>query len=202
MVSVSLGTRGDRHRAGSPEIEIKTALGGRIAQALLLGIGGFIAVLITIALMGRGTPWAALAAASLVVWIAYHYRLLSMAVVVRGDELEARNLFSTHRIHRASVGDVSLGESSVAKSPNQTVVIRLSNGRRIPLDACARTQQSRRKRRRVEDFQRRLAHWSDVGENRGSGPGADDSQPAGEPGSSEAGEPDARLASQPDPAGS
>jgi len=161
-------------RGTLPEIEIKAPLGGRIAQALLLAIGGFIAVLITIALAGRGTPWAALAAVSLIVWIAYHYRLLSMAVVVRGDELEARNLFSTHRIHRASVGAVDLGESSVAKSPNQTVVIRLSTGRTISLDACARTQQSRRKRRRVEDFQRRLAEWSDVDATGESAPSGDE----------------------------
>jgi hypothetical protein len=166
-------------RTTSPEIEIKAPLGGRIAQALLLAGGGFVAVLITIALAGRGTPWAALAAAALIVWIGYHYRLLSVAVVVRGDELEARNLFSTHRIHRAAVGDVSLGESTVAKSPNQTVIIRLSTGRTIPLDACARTQQTRRKRRRVEDFQRRLAEWSDAGD---AGSGApSDSGPGQEP---------------------
>jgi len=158
---MDLRTRVGQHRGTPPEIEIKAPLGGRIAQACLLAIGGFVAVLITIALAGRGTPWALLAAAALLVWSAYHYRLLSMSVV-RGDQLEARNLFSTHRIHRAAVGAVGLGESSVAKTPNQTVIISLSTGRTITLDACARSQQSRRKRRRVEDFQRRLARWSDL----------------------------------------
>jgi hypothetical protein len=148
------------HFRTRPDIEIRTPLSGRVAQGAVLAIGGFIAGLVTIALAGRGTFWAILAAVALGVWVAYYYRLLNLSVVVRGDVLEARNLFSTHRVDRGAVGEVTLGESSVAKSPNQTVVLALANGRCLALDACARTLQSRRKRRRVEDFQRRLAQWS------------------------------------------
>jgi acyl-CoA synthetase (AMP-forming)/AMP-acid ligase II len=115
---------------------------------------------VTIALIGRGTIWAVLAAGALAVWVAYFYRLLHLAVVVRGDSLQARNLFSTHRLAASAVQAVTLGESSVAKSPNQTVVLVLEDGRRIALDACARTLQSRRTLRRVEDFQQRLERWS------------------------------------------
>jgi hypothetical protein len=76
--------------------------------------------------------------------------------------LEARNLFSTRRIARAAIDSVMLGESSVAKSPNQTVVLALANGQCLALDACARTLQTGRKRRRVEEFQRRLTQWSEI----------------------------------------
>jgi membrane protein implicated in regulation of membrane protease activity len=152
----------DRRLRARPEIEIRTPLGGRLAQGAVLAIGGFVALLVTIALAGRGTLWAILAGVALGVWVAYYYRLLNLSVVVRGDVLEARNLFSTHRIVRGTVGRVTLGESTVAKTPNQTVVLALDNGRCVTLDACARTLQSRRKRRRVEDFQRRLTQWSEV----------------------------------------
>jgi hypothetical protein len=144
-----------------PDIEIRTALGGRLAQSATLAIGGFVAVLVTIALAGRGTLWAILAAVALGIWVTYFCRLLNMSVVVRGDVLKARNLFSTHQIARSAVGQVTLGESSVARSPNQTVVLALADGQHLSLDACARTSQSRRKRRRVEDFHRRLTQWSD-----------------------------------------
>jgi hypothetical protein len=154
----------DKHRfAERPDIEIRTPLGGRLAQGAILAGGGTVAVLVTIALAGRGTLWAILAALALGVWVVY-YRLLNLSVVVRGDVLEARNLFSTHRIARDAVGHVTLGESSVAKSPNQTVVLALADGQRVTLDACARTLQSRRKRRRVEEFQRRLSDWSGTDE--------------------------------------
>jgi hypothetical protein len=160
MVATMVAMSEDHGFRPQPDIEIRTPLGGRVAQGAVLAVGGFVAVVVTIALAGRGTFWAILAAAALGIWVAYYYRLLNLSVVVRGDVLEARNLFSTHRVDRGAVGEVTLGESSVAKSPNQTVVLALANGRCLALDACARTLQSRRKRRRVEDFQRRLAQWS------------------------------------------
>lgn len=146
----------------APDIEIRSAPANRVAHGAMLALGGFLALLVTIALIGRGTIWAIVAAASFGVWVAYYYRLLSLSVVVRGDVLEARNLFSTRRIARESVGAVSLGESAMLKRPNQTVVLALEGGQQVVLDACARTMQSRRKRRRVEDFQRRLTQWSEL----------------------------------------
>jgi hypothetical protein len=148
-----------RH-AQAPDIEIRAPLSGRLAYAGILALGTVMATAVTIALIGRGTIWAVLAAGALAVWVAYFYRLLHLAVVVRGDSLQARNLFSTHRLAASAVQAVTLGESSVAKSPNQTVVLVLEDGRRIALDACARTLQSRRTLRRVEDFQQRLERWS------------------------------------------
>ncbi|MGO9557530.1 MAG: hypothetical protein ACLPQS_14060 [Acidimicrobiales bacterium] len=147
-----------------PDIEIRAAPANRLAHGAMLAIGGFVALLVTIALIGRGTVWAIVAGASLAVWVAYYYRLLSLSVVVRGDVLEARNLFATRRINREAVGAVTLGESSMVKKPNQTVVLALDGGQQVVLDACARTMQSRRKRRRVEDYQRRLAQWSGIDE--------------------------------------
>jgi hypothetical protein len=152
---------GVRHPAGTPEIEIRTPLAGRLLQGGILFAGATVAILVTIALAGRGTFWAILAGTALVVWIAYFCRLLSLAVVVRGDHLKARNLFSTRHIERSVIGAVTLGESSVAKSPNQTVVLALAGGEHLALDACARTLQSPRKRQRVEEFQRRIERWCD-----------------------------------------
>jgi hypothetical protein len=145
-----------------PDIEIRTALAGRLAQSAMLAIGGFVAVVVTITLAGRGTFWAIGAAVALGLWVAYFWRLLNVSVVVRGDVLRARNLFSTHRIAREAVGHVALGESSVVKSPNRTVVLALVGGRCVALDACARSSRSRSQRRRVEDFRRRLAQWSEI----------------------------------------
>ena len=126
--------------------------------------GTWVALVVTISLVGRGTPWALPAGLALTIWLAYFYRLINMAVIVRGDCLEARNLRSTRRIERATVAEVALGESSVTKAPNQTVIIRTMNGQQIPLDACARSMQSRWKRRRVEEFHRRLALWAEPAE--------------------------------------
>lgn len=129
-----------------------------LQTGLLVG-GALVAMSVMVELVGRGTLWAAGAALALAVWIIYYYRLLSLAVVVRGDQLEVRNLFSTRRIERSVIAAVTLGESSVAKSPNQTVVLALVDGRRLSLDACARTLQSSRTRCKVEEFQRRLELW-------------------------------------------
>jgi hypothetical protein len=155
-----LGVIAAHRDAQAPDIEIRAPLSGRLAYAGILALGTVMAGVVTIALIGRGTIWAVLAAGALAVWVAYFYRLTNLAVVVRGDTLRARNLFSTHRVEASTVRAVTLGESSVAKSPNQTVVLVLEDGRRIPLDACARTLQSRRTLRRVEDFQSRLEQWS------------------------------------------
>lgn len=153
-----------RGEAARPEFEIRSALGSRIAQFLLFSVGAFLAVVGTIALVGHGSLWAILAAAATVVWCTYFYRLIGLAVVAHEEVLEVRNLFITRRLDRASVRAVSLGKSTVAKSPNQTVVLELDSGRSIALDACARTLQSKRKFRRVEEFERRLKRWSGVDE--------------------------------------
>lgn len=129
-------------------------------QGSVAAIGTFVSIVVVITLIGRGTPWAAMAALALVAWCIYFYRLLHMAVVVRGDALLARNLATTNRVQRATVADVTLGESRVAKSPNQTVVLQLQSGKEVPLDACARSTNSRRRRRRVDDFYRYLTEWS------------------------------------------
>ncbi|HEV8063719.1 MAG TPA: PH domain-containing protein, partial [Acidimicrobiales bacterium] len=92
-------------------------------------------------------------------WVVYFYRLTSMVVVIRGDTLTVRNLLRTRHLPRSVVSEVSLGESSIAKSPNQTVIVTTSEGVHVPLDACARSLQSRRKRRRVEEFHRRVSDW-------------------------------------------
>ncbi|HET9090823.1 MAG TPA: PH domain-containing protein [Acidimicrobiales bacterium] len=147
------------HRAR--EIEIRSALSGRLLQACVAGAGGFLAVLALIALAGRGSPWAGLAAASLLVWAAYFYRLIGLCVVAGDGVLEVRNLYRTRRVARSAIRSVHLGESSVAKAPSRTVVLELKSGGSLPLDACARTVQSRRGARRVEDFRRRLAGWCD-----------------------------------------
>ncbi len=143
----------------SHEIEIRSALGGRLLQACVAAAGGFLAVLAVVALAGRGSPWAGLAGASLLVWVAYFYRLTGLSVVAGDGVLEVRNLYRTRRIARSAIRSVRLGESSVAKAPSRTVVLALEGGGSLPLDACARTVQSRRGARRVEDFQRRLASW-------------------------------------------
>jgi len=148
----------------SPEIAIHAPLAGRLVQAGILLAGAAVATGVTVTLASRGTLWAVLSGVALAVWIAYYSRLLMLAVVVRGDHLTARNLFSTRRIERCRVGAVTLGESSVAKSPNQTVVLALVGGQRLALDACARTLQSPRSLRRVEEFQRRIEHWCSQGD--------------------------------------
>ena len=128
-------------------------------QASVGGIGTFVSIVVVITLIGRGTPWAVLAAVALVSWGTYFYRLLHMAVIVRGDTLLARNLAATHRVERSSVTDVTLAESRVTKGPNQTVLLRLAGGRVLALDACARVTDSRRRRRRVDDYYRYLTEW-------------------------------------------
>jgi hypothetical protein len=143
------------------EFEIRSALGARIVQGATFSVGGFLAVVGTIALIGRESPWAGLAAGALVVWVGYFYRLMGLSVSANDDTLEVRNLFATRRITRSAVDAVTLGESTVAKSPNQTVVIHLADGKAVPLDACARTLHSPRKLRRVEEFQRRVTRWAD-----------------------------------------
>ncbi len=144
----------------SPDIEIRSPLGGRLVQSAICGIGTWVAIAVIISLAGKGTPWALLAVAALCVWIYYFYRLVTMSVVVRDEAIEIRNLHSTHRLTRDGVTDVGFGKSSIAKSPNQTVVLMTDTGGSISLDACARSVQSRWKRRRVEDFKRRLEHWA------------------------------------------
>src|SRR5581483_4039500 len=115
---------------------------------------------VTISLAGRGTYWAFLAGAALVVWLGYFYRLANLVVVVRGDVLTVRSLTSTRHVHCSEVAAVRLGESSVAKSPNRAVIIETAQGREICPDACARQIQTRRERRRVEDFHKRLCQWA------------------------------------------
>ncbi|MGP0006259.1 MAG: hypothetical protein ACLPTB_15430 [Acidimicrobiales bacterium] len=156
MLTVIGGSRPSRR----PDIEIRTPAAARLVHAGVLLAGAAVATIVTVVLASRGTPWAVVSGIALAVWVSYYYRLFNMAVVVRGDHLTARNLFSTRRIERSRVGAVTLGESAVAKSPNQTVVLALVGGQRVALDACARTLQSPRTRRRVEEFQRRLEHWS------------------------------------------
>ncbi|MHB8243736.1 MAG: PH domain-containing protein [Acidimicrobiales bacterium] len=151
----------------APELEIRAPLGGRLAQGGIFAVGGFVAIIGTIALIGRGSVWAVLAAVALAVWVAYFYRLIGLSVKADREVLEVRNLFVTRRINRGAVRSVTLGPSNVAKSPNQTVVIELVDGRSLPLDACARTLQSKRKVRRVEEFRRRLAGWSEIKEASG-----------------------------------
>lgn len=123
-------------------------------------LGAFVAIVVTITLIGRGTPWAALAGAALVVWCAYFYRLVQLSVVVRADALTVRNLARTRQLRPSAVRALSLEESRVAKSPNQTVVLHLVDGQAVALDACARSTQSRRPRRRVEDSYRYLSGWA------------------------------------------
>jgi len=157
-------------------------------HAAVAGIGTFVSIVVVISLIGRGTPWAVLAAVALAAWCTYFYRLLHMAVIVRGDTLLARNLSATRRVERSSVADVTLGESHVAKSPNQTVVLRLIGGHHLSLDACARSTDSRRRRRRVDDFYRYLTEWS-LGSPADVAPTAADPAPdRSGPGSGEAGD--------------
>ncbi|MHB1508451.1 MAG: PH domain-containing protein [Acidimicrobiales bacterium] len=143
-----------------PELEIRMPMGARLLQLCVFLVGTFVAAVVTIALAGRGTPWAALAGLALAVWIGYFYRLLHIAVIVRGENIEVRNLFSTHRVERSQIDDVGLGESAVTRAPNRTVVLCLLDGRRLSIDACARQLQSGRRLRKVEDFRARLAVWS------------------------------------------
>jgi hypothetical protein len=131
-----------------------------VAQLAVAAVGGWLALAVTITLIGRGSIWAVLAGVSLAVWVWYFYRLVSMAVFIRGDTLTVRNLLRTRHIARASIAEVTLGDSTVAKAPNQTVIVETSSGQRFRLEACARSLQSPRKRRRVEEFQRRVAAWS------------------------------------------
>ena len=42
----------------------------------------------TIALVGRGSPWAALAGAATAIWAAYFYRLIGLTVTAKGSVLE------------------------------------------------------------------------------------------------------------------
>ncbi len=165
-----------------PEIEIRMPMGARLLQLCVCLVGTFIAAVVTVALAGRGTPWAALAGLALAVWIGYFYRLLHVAVIVRGEEIEVRNLFSTHRVERSQIDGVGLGESAVARSPNRTVVLFLLDGRRLAIDACARQLQSGRKLRKVEDFRARLAVWS--GRTESGRDGHNDLQRAGQSASS------------------
>ncbi len=143
-----------------PEIEIRMPMGTRLLQLCVFLVGTFVAAVVTVALAGRATPWAALAGLALAVWIGYFYRLLHIAVIVRGEEIQVRNLFTTHRVERSQIGDVGLGESAVARAPNRTVVLGLLDGRHLALDACARQLQSGRRPRKVEDFRTRLTAWS------------------------------------------
>lgn len=147
--------------SSAPDVEIRSPLTGRLLHISILLVGTFVGAVVTIALAGRGTLWALLAGVALAVWIGYYYRLLNLAVIAHGSHLEVRNLFATHRIERSLVVDISLDESSVARSPNCTVVLTLAGGRRVALDACARTLQSGRKVRKVEEFHRRLEVWAE-----------------------------------------
>ncbi|MGO8877562.1 MAG: PH domain-containing protein [Acidimicrobiales bacterium] len=171
-----LNVIGARHGTGTPDIEIRTPRSGRLVHGGILVAGGLVATAVTIALAGRGTYWAAGAAVALVMWIAYYYRLLSLAVLVRGDHLEVRNLFATHHLERSRIEAVALGESSVAKSPNQTVVLDLVSGERLALDACARTLQSNRAARNVEELQQRLEVWWQHSADTGLGTRRQDSE--------------------------
>lgn len=145
-----------------PDIEIRPPLSWRLGQVALGGVGAWVALTVTLTLAERATIWAALAGVALVVWVTYFYRMINMAVLVHGDVLTARNLLRTRHVCRNAVAAIVLAESSIAKSPNQTVVIRTDTGGEIALDACARTVQTRRKARRVEDFQHRLVAWRET----------------------------------------
>ncbi len=147
------------------EFEIRSALGARVVQSGVCAAGGFLAVVGTIALVGRGSPWAALAGAATAIWAAYFYRLIGLTVTAKGSVLEVRNLFTRRMVSRDDVRSVSMGESTVVKSPSQTVVLHLSDGKSLALDACARTVRSRRRLRRVEEFQRRIRGWTESGED-------------------------------------
>jgi hypothetical protein len=144
------------------EFEIRSGLGARAVQGGVFAAGSFLAVIGTIALIGRGSPWAALAGTATVVWITYFYRLIGLAVIASTETLEVRNLYRTRRVSRQEVRAVSMAESTVAKSPSQTVVVHLANGHSLPLDACARRVQSRRRLRRVEEYQRRIRNWAEA----------------------------------------
>jgi hypothetical protein len=141
-------------------IEIRSALVSRIVQASVFAAGGFVAVVGTIALAGRGSPWAALAAAAAAVWGLYFWRLIGLSVTSQGEVLEVRNLYATRRVPRSAIGSVTLGPSNIAKAPSRTVVLELVDGSSLPLDACARTVQPPRRARRVAELQRRLAEWA------------------------------------------
>jgi hypothetical protein len=151
-----------------PELEVRPPVGGRITQIGIAGFGAWLALVVTTTLAARTTLWALLAGAALVVWLIYFYRPVSMVVVIRGDTLTVRNLLRTRHVSRTTVAEVTLGESTVAKAPNQTVVIKTRNGQQVRLEACARSVQSRRKRRRVEDFHRRVTDWCDLDPGNGT----------------------------------
>jgi hypothetical protein len=151
------------------EIEIRSALVSRVVQTSVFAVGGFVAAVGTIALAGRGSPWAALAAAAAAVWSLYFWRLIGLSVTSRGEVLEVRNLYATRRVPRSAVRSVTLGPSNVAKAPSRTVVIELADGSLLPLDACARTVQPPRRARRVAELQRRLAEWAAAVDGAGSG---------------------------------
>ncbi len=139
---------------------MRPPLTGRLTHIAIGALGAWMALVVTITLAGRGTIWALLAGLALVVWVLYFYRLISMVVLIRGDTLTVKNLLRTKHLTRSAIAEVTLGQSSVAKSPNQTVIVKTCSGQDVALDACARSMQSRRKRRRVEEFQRRVANWS------------------------------------------
>lgn len=164
-VSLDGGSRQER----GLEIEIRSALVSRIVQTFVFAAGGFVAVVGTIALAGRGSPWAALAAAAAAVWSLYFWRLIGLSVTSRGEVLEVRNLYATRRVPRSAVRSVALGPSNVAKAPSRTVVLELADGSLLPLDACARTVQPPRRARRVAELQRRLAEWAEAVDGAGSG---------------------------------
>lgn len=153
------GGRRDRLRELNP-VEIRSPLGARLAQAGTCAAGGLLALVGTIALAGRGSPWAVLAAGATAVWAAYFWRLIGLSVSSRDDVLEVRNMFATRRVRREAVRAVRLGTSNVAKAPSRTVVLDLEDGTELPLDACARTVQRERRARRVEEYRRRVAGWA------------------------------------------
>src|SRR5579883_267110 len=77
------------------ELEVRPPFGGRMAQLATACIGTWVAVAVISWLVARGSLWAALAGAALAVWLVYFYRLLSVAVLIRGEVLTIRNLTRT-----------------------------------------------------------------------------------------------------------
>lgn len=152
---------GDRLDSCAPELTIRAARQSRIGNASLLVAGGGAAAVVTVILGLRGSFWAVGAAAALGVWVAYYYRLATLAVVARGDVLEVRNLFVTHRLDRSAIANVGLGQSSVAKEPNQTVVLNLAGGEQVSLDACARSLTAPRAAPAPE-LRARIIAWRDA----------------------------------------
>lgn len=107
----------------------------------------------------HGTSGVLVAAVMLIIGVALAYRLVTLGVFGRGDELVVRNNFRTRRLTRSEIEDFRVGSASGGLPVNKAISVLLMDGSLLNLDVTTCLTVLPRGRRRLDQQLLTLRAW-------------------------------------------